>query len=107
MKMMMVYMTAKHRREALKIGRALVGKRLAACVNLLGPMESVYRWKGTVHHEKEVAFIAKTRASLVPKLIRAVRAMHRYECPCIVAWPLTAGHPAFLKWIGDETRPPV
>lgn len=100
-----VYMTAQDRREAESIGRQLVGQRLAACVNILGPIRSIYRWQGRVHQAGETAFLAKTRAALVPRLVRQVRAQHGYECPCVVALPIRGGHGPFLQWIADETRP--
>lgn len=99
-----VYMTAPNRREAESIGRQLVEQRLAACVNILGPIRSIYRWQGKVHHAGETAFLAKTRATLMRKLVRQVRAQHGYECPCVVALPIQGGYRPFLQWIADETR---
>lgn len=99
-----VYMTAKDAREAGKIGRALVERRLAACVNILGPIHSIYRWDGQLCDGREVAFIAKTRRTLLPKLTAAVKELHSYECPCIVALPVAGGSNDFLTWIGKETR---
>jgi periplasmic divalent cation tolerance protein len=101
-----VYMTAKHVSEARKLGRALLKDRLAACVNILGPIESMYRWKGVLRNEKEVALIAKTTARNLDALIRRVRSLHSYEVPCVVALPIVKGNPAFLKWIEGETQPP-
>lgn len=99
----LVYMTAGSRDEALNIGRALVAERLAACVNVLGPMTSVYQWQGETHEDPEVAFLAKTRRDLIPRLAARVQALHSYECACVVALPITDGHPPFLTWIGDQT----
>lgn len=101
----LVYMTAKDFRQAAKIAHALVKKSLVACVNILGPSRSIYRWKGKICDEREVAFIAKTRRGLLPKLVAAVKALHTYENPCIVALPITGGSREFLRWIESETRP--
>lgn len=97
-----VYMTAATRRDALRIGDALVRERLAACVNVLGPIASIYRWKGRVTRGREVAFIAKTRAARVAALVARVRALHSYDVPCVVALDIKGGNPAFLRWIGEE-----
>ena len=99
----LVYMTASDQGEALRIGRALVEERLAACVNVLGPIRSVFRWEGAVQEGQEVAFIAKTRSALTGALAARVKALHSYSCPCVVAVPIAAGHPAFLAWIGEAT----
>lgn len=101
----LVYMTAADRREAARIGKALVKERLAACVNILGRIESFYWWDGKVCDGKEVAFIAKTRADLAPALIKRVRALHSYSVPCVVTLPILGGNPAFLKWIISEAAP--
>ena len=99
-----VYMTATDREEALRIGRVLVDERLAACVNVLDNMTSVYRWEGQVRQEGEAVLVGKTRAELVDALTERVRALHSYDCPCVVSWPIAAGNPAYLNWIRDETR---
>jgi periplasmic divalent cation tolerance protein len=88
--------------EAKKIGRMLVERRLAACVNLLDAMQSMYWWDGSVQESREAVLIAKTTRRLVSALITAVKENHSYECPCIVTLPIEAGNPAFLKWIADE-----
>jgi periplasmic divalent cation tolerance protein len=103
MSVSLLYITAKSKREAAAIGRALVRERLVACVNIAGPIRSVYRWKGRVEEAGEVLVFAKTKTKLVKKVIARVKALHSYECPCIVALPITQGNPAFLSWIKDET----
>jgi len=99
-----VYMTASKRDEALRIGRVLVEEGLAACVNLLGETTSIYRWKGVIHEDAEIAFIAKTTADLLPALTERVAALHSYECPCIVALSIDGGHGPFLDWLAESTR---
>ncbi len=98
-----VYMTAPDQDEAARIGKALVDARLAACVNVLGPIRSFYRWDGAVQDDPEVAFIAKTTAGRLDELTAEVRRLHSYDLPCVVALPLAGGSAAFLDWIVAET----
>lgn len=98
-----VYMTASSTLEAQSIGAALVEKRLAACVNILGPIDSMFRWDGAVQSETEIAFIAKTTEQHLDDLIHQVTQLHSYDTPCIVALPITSGSTAFLEWIKKET----
>lgn len=102
--MVLVYVTASSRDEALAIARAVVGERLAACANVLPPITSVFRWDGAAQEETETALLLKTRADLVERVSDRVRALHSYTCPCVVALPVTGGNPAFLDWIAEETR---
>jgi periplasmic divalent cation tolerance protein len=104
MKKFLVYMTAKDVSEARKLGRELILARLAACVNILGPIESLYWWKDAVQEDREILLIAKTTAGKLDALIRKTLAVHSYETPCVVAFPIVKGHPAFLRWIEEETQ---
>jgi periplasmic divalent cation tolerance protein len=99
-----VYVTVGDKNEALRIGRILVEERLAACVNVLDGMTSVYSWKGEVHEDSEAVLIAKTKAALVGPLTDRVKELHSYECPCVVSFPIAAGNPEYLAWIEQETR---
>ena len=99
----LLYMTAGDAEEAARIGRALVEERLVACVNVLGPMRSIFRWQDEVQDDAEVAFLAETRSSLVAKVSQRVKALHSYDVPCVVALPIVAGNDAFLDWIASET----
>jgi periplasmic divalent cation tolerance protein len=101
--MVSVYIVAADMEEAERIAEALVGERLAACVNILGAVRSVYRWRGAVERAEEVALIAKTVEGLFDSLAARVRALHSYDTPAIVAWPIVAGDAAYLDWIGAET----
>lgn len=107
MQPIMVYMTAESMDQAKTIARELISNRLAACVNILDHMQSLYWWEGKVEESGEVVVLAKTRADLLPALTDRVQAVHFYDCPCIVSWPLTDGHRPFLDWIGQETASPV
>lgn len=100
----LVYMTCETNAEAENIGTVLVERRLAACVNILGGMRSLYWWEGKVEKGEEVVLIAKTKTNLVDELTEAVKAMHSYDVPCIAAMPLKGGNPEFLAWIGEETK---
>lgn len=98
-----VYITTESMEEARRIGRALVEARLAACVNILAGMTSMYWWKGEIQDGRETVLIAKTRAHLLAALTDKVKELHGYDCPCIVALPITGGNPEFLDWIAAET----
>jgi periplasmic divalent cation tolerance protein len=99
-----VYITAKDKAQALTIGRALVEERLAACINVWDGMTSVYRWQGTLEEATEAVLIAKTTESQIPAIVDRVKALHSDACPCVVAWPLETGNPAYLEWIEKETE---
>ena len=98
------WVSCRDREEALRIGRAVVAERLAACANLLGGMTSVYRWKGAVEEGPEFALVLKTRAVLAERLIARVRELHGYECPGVVILPIAAGNPDYLGWLAAETE---
>ncbi len=100
-----VYMTAGSIDEARTIAADLVDRRLAACVNLVPGVRSIYRWQDAIADDAEVAMFAKTRADLVDALVARVKALHSYDCPCIVALPIAAGNADFLDWIAAETGP--
>lgn len=97
-------MTAGNKAEAQKIGNALVESQLAACVNILDNMQSIYRWEGKIQQDSEVVLIAKTTDLLVSQLIEKVKSLHSYDCPCIVCLPISDGYPPFLDWIQSEVR---
>jgi periplasmic divalent cation tolerance protein len=99
----LLYVTAKDRAEALRIGRTLVGSRLAACANVLPGVESIYWWEGAVQQEPEAVLILKTAENKVEQVVEAVRKLHSYTCPCVVSLPIEAGNPAYLAWIAEQT----
>jgi periplasmic divalent cation tolerance protein len=94
-----VFMTAANREEAGRLAEMLVGERLAACVQILPELQSVYRWQGKVERQQEVLLIAKTISSKFAALESRVRALHSYETPEIVAVPLIAGSASYLAWL--------
>ena len=98
-----VVTTTARRGEAETIAKALVGRRLAACVQIGGPITSIYRWKGSVEASEEWTCTAKTRQDLFSKVEAAIRELHPYETPEIIAVPIVTGHQAYLDWIEQET----
>ena len=94
-----VFMTAASGEEATRLADMLVGAHLAACVQILPEMESVYRWQGKVERQAEVLLNAKTKRGKFDELEREVRALHSYDTPEIVAVPIVAGSAPYLKWL--------
>jgi periplasmic divalent cation tolerance protein len=93
------------RAAAERIADMLIAGRLAACVNILAPCRSVYRWKGEVQHDEEHPMLIKTSVERYAALEEALRAAHPYELPEIVAVPIERGLPAYLAWVAAETKP--
>jgi len=100
----LIYMTASNKDEARMIGKALINARLAACVNIIENMTSMYMWDGKLQDGNEIILIAKTTQERVSDLIEKVNSLHSYDCPCIVSLPVSDGNPAFLKWVADGVQ---
>ena len=100
----LIYITTENKAEAERIGQALVEEHLAACANIIDGMSSIYRWEGRLMQGNETVLIAKTIEAKVPTLIQRVKALHSYDCPCIVALPITDGNEAFLNWVAGEVQ---
>lgn len=96
--------TTETREEAQRIARYLVDQKLAACVQITGPIESTYRWKGKVETAAEWLCLIKTHESLFKKVEAAIKKLHPYETPEIIAVPIVRGSKEYLKWIDDETE---
>jgi periplasmic divalent cation tolerance protein len=92
------------RAAAEKLAEALIDGRLAACVNILSPCRSVYRWQGEVQHDEEFPLLVKTTRERYAALEQAIRAAHPYELPEIIAVPVERGLPAYLDWVAQQTR---
>ena len=90
-----------------RIARTLVEGGLAACVNRLAPASSIYRWQGAVERATETPLLIKTTRERYAEVEQAIRAMHPYELPEIVALPIGAGFAPYLRWLVDETQPPL
>jgi len=95
--------TTADRAEAERLAQDLVRRRLAACVNIIENMTSMFWWEGEVRDGRETVLIAKTQAERMSALVEAVKAVHSYTCPCVVALPIEEGNPDFLEWIREET----
>lgn len=99
-----VLITAPSRKEAEALARHLVESRLAACVNIISDIRSVYWWNDQLCDEAEVYLMAKTTRALFPELSEAVRSVHSYEVPEIIFLPIVSGYPAYLDWIEEVTK---
>lgn len=102
MKIVSVYAVFADAEEAERIGLTIVEERLAACANILGPIRSIYRWKGTVETTGEVAAIFKTSDAQADALIGRIAALHSYEVPCITTWPTDKILRAYADWVEDS-----
>ena len=104
MSTLLVLTNLPDRAAAERLAGLLIEKRLAACVNILAPCRSVYRWKDAVQHDEEHPMLIKTTAERYPALERALRAGHPYELPEIIAVPVERGLAAYLDWVEAETQ---
>ncbi len=91
--------------SAARLAETLVDERLAACVNILAPCTSVYRWQGKIESAQETPLLIKTSRASYGKVEQAIRASHPYELPEIIVVPIETGLPAYLDWVTAETRP--
>ena len=98
-----LYITVPNREEGLRIGRALVEEKLAACANVIDGLTSIFRWEGAVQEESEALLIAKTDRTLVDAASDLVKLEHSYDCPCVVVLPIIGGNQDFIGWISAET----
>lgn len=99
----MVFVMAGSEEQAVTIASTVVEERLAACVNIIGPVRSIYRWRDAVEDEREYLLMIKTRARRFAKLERRVRALHSYEVPEIIAVTIAAGSKPYLDWLSAST----
>lgn len=106
MKALLVLTNLPDRATAEKLADALIQKHVAACVNILAPCRSVYRWQGAVQHDEEHPVLIKTTRERYTALEAAIREAHPYELPEIVAVPIERGLPAYLDWLATETALP-
>jgi periplasmic divalent cation tolerance protein len=102
---LMVLTNLPDRSAAEALAVQLVERRVAACVNILAPCRSVYRWQGGVQREEEHPLLIKTTFERYPELEQAIRAGHPYELPEIIAVPIERGLPEYLRWLAEETAP--
>ena len=100
----MVLTSVADRADAERIAASLVAQRLAACVKLSGPVESTYRWKGRIESSREWQCTIKTLSSRYDAVVEAIRQLHSYEEPEILAVPIVGGSDSYLHWIADSVR---
>ena len=96
--------TASSEDEAVKIGSALVGERLAACVNIVPGVRSLFFWEGKTQDERELLLISKSRQPLLDRIIARVKSLHSYAVPEIIALPVVGGSEDYLGWLRDATK---
>jgi periplasmic divalent cation tolerance protein len=102
---LMVITNLPDRESAERIADSLVTQGVAACVNILAGCTSVYHWEGKLNHTAEVPLLIKSTRAAYPQLETALRKLHPYELPEIVALPVSAGLPEYLNWVAQETKP--
>ena len=98
-----VYAIFASAEEAERIGRQMVDERLAACVNILGPCRSIYRWQGTIETAEEVPAILKTTATQADALVARIAALHSYALPCVTVWPIDKLLAGYAEWVEGST----
>lgn len=99
-----VYVTCASVEQAEQLGEAAVAEKLAACANILPAMRSIYFWQGELQRDQETVLLLKTSEARLSALRQRLAALHSYDNPCIVDWPLADGAPAYLQWVRDNTR---
>lgn len=97
--------TAPNEEVATKLARGLVAQRLAACVNIVGSVRSFYIWKDETNEEDEIQLVVKTNRDRIDAVSRFLEANHPYEVPEIIVVPMVQGHPRYLAWVDEQTRP--
>ena len=100
-----IFVTAASSGEGKKIARHLVETRLAACVNILQPMESVYRWEGKIAEEREFLLIIKSTGELFPEIKAEISKIHSYHTPEVICLPVIDGSRNYLQWVSDSVKP--
>jgi periplasmic divalent cation tolerance protein len=101
---LVVLMTAGSQEEAERIARALVVEMLAACVNVIPGVTSIYHWQGEIQQDQEWLLVAKSRREVLDHLVRRVQALHSYDLPEIIALPLVGGSEAYLRWLDEQVH---
>ena len=104
MSVISVYAVFANAEEAERIGRAVIEAKLAACINILPPVRSIYRWHGAIETADEVAAIFKTTEARSGDLISHITALHSYDVPCVVAWPIDKILRKYADWVDDNVR---
>ncbi|MBU1062319.1 MAG: divalent-cation tolerance protein CutA [Candidatus Omnitrophica bacterium] len=103
MQYVIVFITTINKKEAEKISKALLDKRIIACSNIIGDIESHFWWKGKKEKAKECLLLVKTSMAAFKKVLKVVKSLHSYEVPEIIAVPIIAGYKPYLEWIKEST----
>jgi periplasmic divalent cation tolerance protein len=98
-----LYSTFPDKKLAEKAIKQLLEERLIACANLMPGATSYYRWEGEMQKERELLLFCKTNAQKAEEVTKRLAQIHPYDCPCIIIWPISTGHPEYLQWIHHET----
>jgi periplasmic divalent cation tolerance protein len=101
MKYVLMYVPCPTKEEARKIGKTLVERRIAACVNVTGKVDSIYWWEGKIEDNHDYLLLVKTREDKGKEITDLIKEMHSYDCPCIVAFPIVGGSKEYGEWIDD------
>lgn len=104
---LLIFCTCPDQAIAERIAETVVRERLAACVNLVPGLTSIYRWEGKIQRDTELLLLVKTRAAVYPLLEARIRELHPYQVPEIIALPIQTGSATYLDWIADNTGAPV
>ncbi len=99
-----IFITCANRKEADKIGNELVAQKLVACVNIIDKVSSIFWWQKKVDSANEVLLIAKSKKSLMEKIIKQVKSLHSYEVPEVIALPIISGNKEYINWINESVR---
>ena len=99
-----ILVTASSKKEALRIARVLVEKKLAACVNIIENIESVFRWEGKIDIAKEAMLVIKSKKTALEAIIKLVKSLHSYQVPEIIAIRIVGGNVPYLRWINESVR---
>ncbi|MDH5174080.1 MAG: divalent-cation tolerance protein CutA [Elusimicrobiota bacterium] len=102
MKEIVIFITSGSEAEAKSLAQVLIEEKLAACVNILSGVESLYWWKGKIESSKEWMLVVKTRGEMAKKVIKRVKEVHSYEVPEVIALPIVQGNKDYLQWISDS-----
>jgi len=104
MSIVTVYATFPNEEEAARVARILVEERLAACANILGPCRSIYRWEGAIEEAQEIAALFKTTADAADPLIARLAALHSYDVPAAMVWPIETAHAPYVRWVAESVK---
>ena len=107
MEFIIIYCTTPNRKEGVEIAKALIENNLAACVNILDKVESIFSWDGELTEEKESMLVIKTRKELFLKVNIMIQKLHSYNVPEVIAIPIIDADETYLKWIAHETEQPL